>query len=236
MSSELMALLITAASIGFFHTLLGPDHYVPFIVMAKSGRWSRRKTATITFLCGVGHVLGSVLLGLVGIALGLAVAGLEAVEAVRGGLAAWALIAFGTVYFAWGLRRALRNVPHAHAHSHLGGLVHTHTHVHTDGHVHAHPSKGGKMTPWILFTIFVLGPCEPLIPLLMYPAAEGGPFDVAIVAAVFGGATVLTMMTVVLLAVRGMALFPFRSAERYVHALAGFAIALCGVAIRFLGL
>lgn len=236
MSSELMALLITAASIGFFHTLFGPDHYVPFIVMAKSGRWSRRKTAVITFLCGVGHVLGSVLLGLVGIALGLAVAGLEAVEAVRGGLAAWALIAFGTVYFAWGLRRALRSKPHAHAHSHLGGFVHTHTHVHTDGHVHAHPSEGGKMTPWILFTIFVLGPCEPLIPLLMYPAAEGGALDVAIVAAVFGAATVLTMMTVVLLAVRGIALVPFRSAERYVHALAGFAIALCGVAIRFLGL
>jgi len=33
MSNELMILLVTAASIGFFHTLLGPDHYLPFIVI-----------------------------------------------------------------------------------------------------------------------------------------------------------------------------------------------------------
>ena len=109
MTNELTILLITAASIGFFHTLLGPDHYIPFVVMSKSGNWSNKKTAVITFLCGLGHVLGSVVLGLIGVALGLAVAGLEAIEAVRGGLAAWALIAFGLVYFAWGLKRAIRN-------------------------------------------------------------------------------------------------------------------------------
>ena len=37
MSSELYLLVVTAASVGFFHTLFGPDHYLPFIVMAKSG-------------------------------------------------------------------------------------------------------------------------------------------------------------------------------------------------------
>lgn len=36
MTQELGILLITAVSIGFFHTLLGPDHYVPFIAMAKA--------------------------------------------------------------------------------------------------------------------------------------------------------------------------------------------------------
>ncbi len=28
---ELSALIVTAASLGFFHTILGPDHYLPFI-------------------------------------------------------------------------------------------------------------------------------------------------------------------------------------------------------------
>ncbi len=237
MSGELTALLVTAASIGFFHTLFGPDHYIPFIVMSKAGGWPLGKTALITLLCGAGHVLGSVALGLLGIALGLAVAGLEAVEAVRGGLAAWALIAFGLVYFAWGMRRAMRNRPHSHRHLHLGGVAHSHAHVHSDDHAHAHEgSSGAKMTPWILFTIFVLGPCEPLIPLLMYPAAEGGLSDVALVASVFGGATVLTMLATVLLAVRGFELVPARALERYVHALAGLAILLCGISIQFLGL
>ncbi len=35
MSSEITLLAITAASIGFFHTLFGPDHYLPFIMMSK---------------------------------------------------------------------------------------------------------------------------------------------------------------------------------------------------------
>ncbi len=36
--------LITAAvTIGFFHTLFGPDHYVPFIVMSKARKWSFSK-------------------------------------------------------------------------------------------------------------------------------------------------------------------------------------------------
>ena len=44
MSPELMVLLVTAAFIGFLHTLLGPDHYLPFIVMGKAKKWSMLKT------------------------------------------------------------------------------------------------------------------------------------------------------------------------------------------------
>lgn len=237
MSGDLTILLVTAASIGFFHTLFGPDHYVPFVAMSKAGNWSARKTALITALCGLGHVLSSVVLGMIGVALGLAVAGLEAVEAVRGSLAAWALIAFGLVYFAWGLRRAIRNKPHTHTHPHAGGVIHSHDHTHTDRHVHAHDTEGAKkLTPWVLFIIFVLGPCEPLIPLLMYPAAQGGFMNVVLVAGLFSTITILTMLTVVMLAVRGISLVPAGALQRYVHAIAGLAILLCGASIEFLGL
>jgi hypothetical protein len=34
-----MVLLVTALSVGFMHTLLGPDHYVPFIVIGRARRW-----------------------------------------------------------------------------------------------------------------------------------------------------------------------------------------------------
>ena len=108
MSYEMTLLMGTAAFIAFFHTLLGPDHYLPFIVMGKARKWSMAKTAWITVLCGVGHVASSVLLGFIGIALGVALTSLVAVESFRGNLAAWALIAFGLVYFVWGMRRAWR--------------------------------------------------------------------------------------------------------------------------------
>ncbi|HDY87032.1 MAG TPA: hypothetical protein ENH82_02825, partial [bacterium] len=115
---ELTVITITAASIGLFHTLLGPDHYLPFIVMAQARKWSLVRTTCITVLCGIGHVLSSVLLGAIGIALGISIKSLEVVESFRGGLAAWLLIAFGIGYLVWGLFRARRNRPHKHWHAH----------------------------------------------------------------------------------------------------------------------
>ena len=73
MTKEIEILLITAASIAFFHTVFGPDHYLPFIIMAKTGKWSKIKTFWVTIFCGIGHVGGSVILGIIGIATGLAI-------------------------------------------------------------------------------------------------------------------------------------------------------------------
>ena len=92
------------------------------------------------------------------------------------------------------------------------------------------------MTPWVLFTVFVLGPCEPLIPVLMYPAAQSSLLGVALVALVFGGVTILTMLGVVLAASRGLARLPLGPLERFSHALAGATILLSGVAVQFMGL
>ncbi len=236
MTAELTVLMATGASIALFHTLFGPDHYIPFIAMAKAGKWSLRKTAWITTLCGIGHVGSSVVLGLLGIALGLAVGKLEVIESARGNLAAWALIALGLVYFAWGVQRAIRNKPHAHPHVHQG-MVHSHVHTHHDEHLHVHEQdESPNLTPWILFTIFVLGPCEPLIPLLMYPAAQKSLAGLAAVTLVFGVITVATMLAVVLLSVWGTSFVRLAKLERYTHALAGFTIFLSGLVIQVFGL
>jgi len=237
MTPELGILLITAVSIGFFHTLFGPDHYVPFIVMSKARHWSLLKTTWITILCGIGHVGSSIILGFIGIGLGIAVAHLESIESVRGNIAGWTLIAFGLVYCIWGFRRAYRNQPHEHRHPHSDGNVHEHAHVHSEEHTHVHEkTEHLSMTPWILFTIFVLGPCEPLIPILMYPAAQGDIYHVVLVSLVFGVITIGTMLTVVLGSIAGLRLLPTGQFERYNHALAGASILFCGIAIQFLGL
>lgn len=227
----------TALSIGFFHTLFGPDHYVPFVAMAKSRSWSMAKTALITFLCGVGHVLSSVVLGFIGIALGVAVCKIEFIELFRGELAAWLLIAFGFTYFIWGLHRAIRNKPHTHIHAHNEEGLHEHAHGHSEEHSHLHErEKKANITPWVLFTIFVFGPCEPLIPLLMYPAAKGDIASVVMVAVVFSFATISTMLLLVYALSYGLFRLPIGRMERYSHALAGLAIFLCGGAVKFLGL
>jgi nickel/cobalt exporter len=244
MTPELAALLLTAGSLGLVHTLIGPDHYVPFIAMSRARRWSRRKTLLITFLCGLGHVLSSVVIGLAGIGLGIAVARLEGVESTRGEIAAWLMIAFGLAYGLWGLKRGLRGKSHRHAHGHPPG-GHDHSHAHDHDHVHVHDAvsavapageRKANITPWILFTIFVFGPCEPLIPILMYPAARMGAGSVVLVTAAFAVATIGTMLTVVGLGTAGLRIARFGGLERWMHATAGAMIFLCGFAIKFLGL
>ncbi len=239
MGSELGVLAATAATIGFVHTLTGPDHYLPFIVIGKARNWSLRRTLSITALCGVGHVLGSVALGLVGIGLGLAVGELNIIEGMRGDIAAWLLISFGLIYAVWGLRKAQRDRPHEHAHQHSDGTAHTHHHSHHHEHSHVHDGGSGpgrSLTPWALFVIFVLGPCEPLIPILMYPAATSSYAGLFLVATIFAVVTIATMLLMVYLAQRGIRLIPLQRIERYTHVIAGTAILGSGLAIRFLGL
>ena len=246
MDSQIIILSITAASIALMHTIFGPDHYLPFVVLSKARKWSNIKTLWITILCGIGHVGSSVLIGFVGIALGVAVQKLNYFESVRGNIAGWLFITFGLVYAIWGLRKAYKNKPHTHSHFHLNGKKHDHEHTHFVEHSHLHsPGVEGKeveitdykkLTPWILFVIFVFGPCEPLIPLVMFPALRHSTMGVISVTTVFSTVTILTMTTIVLLMTTGMKFVKLDKLERYSHALAGFAIFFSGLAVQFLGL
>jgi nickel/cobalt exporter len=238
MTNEILVLAGTAASIGFVHTVLGPDHYLPFIVISRARRWTLPKTLFISFLCGLGHVLSSVVLGFVGIALGIAVFRLEGVESFRGGLAAWLLIGFGLAYAVWGIHRAIRKKPHKHLHPHTDGIDHEHSHTHQRAsHAHVHDDKTrANITPWILFTIFVFGPCEPLIPLLMYPAAKHDISGVILVTLAFGVITIMTMLVIIAAASWGASFIRLGPLERYAHAIAGAMIFISGLSVQFLGL
>jgi len=242
MDSHIIVLCITAASIGFMHTLLGPDHYLPFVVLAKARKWSSLKTAWITILCGIGHVGSSVVIGFIGIAAGVALSKLTYFESVRGNIAGWLFIGFGLAYALWGLRRAFKNKPHTHSHFHLNGKKHVHEHTHFVEHAHIHSEEITEktdyksLTPWILFVIFVFGPCEPLIPLLMFPALRHSMVGVISVSTVFAIITIATMLSIVMLMTSGLKLVKLERIEKYTHALAGAAIFFSGVAIQFLGL
>nr|MDO8109210.1 hypothetical protein [Candidatus Sigynarchaeota archaeon] len=287
MSLEVLA--ITALTLGAFHTIVGVDHYLPFIVLGKSRNWSMKKIMGVTFICGVGHVLSSVLIGMAGLLLGMAVAPLEAIEGIRGDIASWGLVIFGLVYGTWGLYHGYKNKSHTHAHLHLHehehdhghehaapdhgehehhdepavdhahehpahdhhehhehGLSHEqdhdhehlHEHVHEHSHVedHAHVHARKELTFWSIFIVFVLGPCEPLIPFVMYEAISFNWVGIAWVTFVFSAATVSIMLIFVFLASKGLVHLKVKSLERYIHAIAGYIIAGSGLAIILFGI
>lgn len=231
-----MLLSVTAISIGFIHTILGPDHYLPFIVLSEAKKWSLKKTMFITFLCGLGHVASSVVLGLVGIAVGISLKKLVDIESFRGNIAAWLFIAFGLVYMIISIRNLLKKKKHRHDHFHSGGEIHSHEHTHFQEHTHVHETDVVKTTPWILFLIFVFGPCEPLIPILMYPAAQNNFSGALLVSVLFSVVTIGTMMMVVLVFKLGLNKINLKPFEKFGHLIAGSMIFLSGLAIQFLGL
>lgn len=207
MVTEMSILMITAASLGFFHTLFGPDHYLPFIALSKARNWSTFKTIMLTLLCGIGHILSSVLLGIIGIIFGIGISKLEFFESFRGNLAAYAFVLFGIMYLIWAFYKFFNS---------------SHKHRHHDLH------KKKNLTPWTLFIIFALGPCEPLIPILMYPAIQSSVLGLIAVVSVFAITTLATMIAMVFVLTYGTSFLKLEFLHKYTHIIAGFTILLSG--------
>ena len=146
-------LLGTTASLAVVHALLGLDHSLPFVALGRARGWTLARTLLVTAVCGAGHVASSVAIGAVGVGLGIATDALLWLESARGELAAALLFGFGLAYAAWAVWRRLRQPQRPHPDADAAG--------------------GADVTPWALFIVFVLGPCEPLIPLMVVPGVAG---------------------------------------------------------------
>ncbi|WP_338875773.1 hypothetical protein WBJ53_09105 [Spirosoma sp. SC4-14] len=231
MQPENQLLVLTALTIAFLHTLTGPDHYVPFIALARARGWSLTRTIGWTLVCGCGHVWSSVLLGLGGAAVGWSVARISWFESIRGGMAGWALLAFGFVYCLWGVYRAYQNRPHKHVDIYDDGAMYVYQHKHGRA---VYPQERFRVTPWVMFVIFVLGPCEPMIPLLYFPAVQHSWMGMLLLIGVYTLCTLITMLALVLLGYYGFSFLKTDKLERYMHALAGITLFLCGAGMVFL--
>ena len=220
-----LSAILSVLAISVLHAVIGPDHYLPFILLGRARKWSLRRTLWVTAACGIGHVVSSLLLGALGLFLGAGVNAIAGIETQRGRVAAWGMIAFGLAYALWGVRAGLRGKLHSHA---------GHLHLHRGGdhsHDHGELSDQRNTTFWALFIVFVLGPCEPLIPLFVLPASQGRWALAGGMAAVFGVSTLAAMLALVALGLRWSVAARLGWMERWSHALAGTLVAVCGEAI-----
>lgn len=237
MNHPFEVLLLSAFTLGVFHTAIGIDHSLPFVVLARTRGWSLRWTLAVTFFCGVGHVLSSVLIAGVGLGLGVAGSRLSFVEETRGSWAAWLLVGFGLAYATVAyLKSGAR--PREGGEGRLAG------HVHLHGGRPLELADAGAMTTRrllpSLFVVFLLGPCEALLPLLTASGMTISLSEGAIVTLTFCAATISTMLFLVTLgfygaaALRGSNRTPLGG--RYAHSLAGLALAASGMSIQVLGI
>jgi nickel/cobalt exporter len=132
MSATTPALFAAAAGVGLGHAIL-PDHWVPLSVLGRARRYPLSKVARLSGLAGVAHVLLSILLGGVIIAIGLQFR--SAIQSAQDTIIGCLLIATGIAFLAFEL------TGHGHSHPH-GDEGHGHSQSGPGGHGREHGAEG----------------------------------------------------------------------------------------------
>jgi nickel/cobalt exporter len=127
MSATTPALLAAAAGVGFGHAVL-PDHWVPLAVLGRTRRYPLTRVARLSGLAGVAHVLVSIVLGGVIIAVGLQFR--SAVQDAQDTI-------IGSLLIATGVGFAILELSGRGHHRPRRGHAHDHRHEHGHGHSHA---------------------------------------------------------------------------------------------------
>lgn len=208
MSGSLWALMGSTTLIAVLHAL-APDHWIPMVNLSIAQRWTSRRLTWMTFLAGIGHVGSSVLIGGVGVLMGVTLNQLKGFETQRGLIAGLLLMGFGLGYVLWGWRQYAQQQGQEGGHSHRAGLA--------------------------LLAALVIGPCEPLLPL-MFLAYAFGWLAVTAVAALFSATTITMMLAQVLLARKGLCRGRWIRNFLSSHIATGLSIVVTGFAVLVLGL
>jgi hypothetical protein len=208
MSQSDQTLLIAAvAGVGVLHTIV-PDHWAPITLLARQHGWSKAQTARAALGAGTGHVVSTLLLGLIVWIAGAATA--RHVGQIASGVSSTALIAFG----AWIAFSSWREL-----------------HVHNDGHHHEHPHEmPDRKIPARTTLLLILGssPMVEGIPAF-FAAGRYGAGLVAVMAAVLAVSTIATYVLLCVSSVSGLNQMKLGSFERYGEVISGAFIAMIGI-------
>jgi nickel/cobalt transporter (NicO) family protein len=190
------ALLAAAAGVGFGHAVL-PDHWVPLAVVGRTNRYPLSRIARLSGLAGIAHVLVSMVLGAVIIAVGLQFR--STVEHAQDTIIGCILIATGIGFLL------LEASGHGHHHDHEHGHQH---HDHDDGdHDHGNaPERSGARLTGLAAVMVPFGaaasPDLTILPVFLAATTAGVATAVGSVA-VFAVVTIGTIVGLTLAAARG---------------------------------
>jgi len=209
-----MILLALAFSNALLHALI-PSHWLSFAVVGRANRWPVRTTLAVTALAGTGHVLFTVVLGLI-----VAYAGKEIARAIppvaEHAAASAALILLGIVFLVRGLRRS--------------GCQHPGHHYGEPGDFRPAAAPGAVSA---LVLGMTLSPCLDL--LSVYIAAAAFPWPVVgAVSIVMAVTTLMFMVALVWLTLLGLKRIKFDWLERNEGFVVAGILVVLGVYMLFL--
>jgi putative Mn2+ efflux pump MntP len=194
MSATTPALLAAAAGVGFGHAIL-PDHWVPLAVVGRTQRYPIAKVARLSGLAGVAHVVLSIVLGGLLIAIGLQFR--DSLQSAQDTIIGCVLIATGVVLIAFELAGRGHH-HHDHDHDHAG---HHHHHPHDHDHEHTHDGPRGLAAIMVPFGA-AASPDLTILPVFLAATTVGAATAVGAVA-IFAAVTIGTIVTLTVAATLG---------------------------------
>jgi FtsH-binding integral membrane protein len=200
MSGAAPALLAAAAGVGFGHAIL-PDHWVPLAVLGRTRRYPLARIARLSSLAGVAHVLVSIVLGAVIIAIGLQFR--STIQHAQDTIIGCILIATGIGFLV------LEVTGHGHHHDHDGHDHHHAKHDHDHHHEHDHHHADAPAPPRLSGLAAVMVPfgaaASPDLTILpVFLAATTAGIATAVGSLViFAAVTIGTIVGLTLAAARG---------------------------------
>lgn len=204
MSANGPAILAAAAGVALGHAIL-PDHWVPLAVLSRTRRYPLGRVARLSGLAGIAHVLVSVALGGVIIAVGLQFR--AAIEHAEGSIVGSLLIATGIGFLIF----ELTGHGHSHSHSHDQDDTHDHDHRGTQHPTH-HPvgQRSGASRSSRLHALAAVmvpfgaaaSPDLTILPVFLAAAAIGTATAIGSVA-IFAAVTIGTIVGLTMAATRG---------------------------------
>lgn len=243
MTETLGILVGTTVATAVLHTLI-PDHWLPFVLVARSRGWSARETAWLTGGAALLHVAVSLALGLAARWLARGAEMAVGIGHTIERISALLLALFGVLYALWFLLRG------GHQHSFGMHPHHRPEPAHGGASPHPHdlprgsgagaprpdPRAGGKGRASALALAAVVGfnPCVLVIPYIYLAGTMGIP-ALLVVGLSFAVSTVACMVGVALLGLRGTARLESPFLIRYGEALSGALIAATGLLIYITG-
>jgi nickel/cobalt transporter (NicO) family protein len=213
------ALLAAAAGVGFGHAIL-PDHWAPLAVLGRTRRYPLSRVARLSGLAGVAHVLVSIVLGAVIIAIGLQFR--SSLESAQATIVGWILIATG-VGFA-----VLEVSGRGHHH-------HDHDHDHDHDHSHSHPEPGARGGLHGLAAVMVpfgaaASPDLTILPVFLAATTAGLATALGSLV-VFAAVTIGTIVGLTLAATRGGYQIRGQWLERWGNAFTALVLVIIGLLV-----
>jgi nickel/cobalt exporter len=227
MTSSGPALLAAAAGVGFGHAIL-PDHWVPLAVLGRTRRYPLARVAKLSGLAGVAHVLVSIILGAVIIAVGLQFR--STIQSAQDTIIGLILIATGVGFAAI----ELTGHGHRHDHDHDHDGDHDH-HGHDLNDVHDpgdHPAPGRLRGLAAVMVPFGAAASPDLTILPVFLAATAAGVTTAIGSLViFAAVTIGTIVGLTLIATRGGYEIRGQWLERWGNAFTALVLVIIGALV-----